>query len=180
MKKNIKKHVENVIKYKGSYYFDRNFANISIKFDEESNKVNISVVSYEDGSQQREQISSEEKVSDIVANIEKVKTRVKKRNSELKSDYLQLVDLVKETSDSNIVFDDKNVKVLISGDEDEITISLNINKDGWDHPLCLYSGDLSAQAVKAIKKAIHTGLCIQKGNVEVVSNAFKSIQKISV
>lgn len=182
MKRNIRKHIENVVKYKGAYYFDRNLANLAIKFDEETNSVAVSMVSYEDSEQQREIFGSAIKVSEIVDMVSLNQATVRQRNTELKADYLQLVDEVKETGVENIVFNDKNtkVRVALSDNESYVHVSLDIDKAGWGGSLLLYNGPLSASAVKTIRKAIHTGLCIQKGNKEVISLAYESMKYIAV
>ncbi len=177
MKRNIRTHIENVLKYRGSYYFDRNFANLTVRYNEEKGGIEVCIVSYEDSEQQREPIGFAKTPMDTVRIIEENKLRVKKLNSQLKADYLQLVDVAKEDDSENVVFDDKDVKVVLSSDFGEIAISLSLNKDGWDQYVAIYEGYSSKEAVKAIKKAIHTGLCVHRGNQEVVSKAYESLRK---
>lgn len=177
MKKDVKTHIECVKKYEGSYYFDRNFANLVVKFNEKEAELDIFIVSYENSEQYKKLIGSAKTVKAAISIVEKSKEDVKELNKQLKSDYLQLVRVVEDTGDSNIVFDDKNVEVKVALSWDGLEVSLNINKPNWEEPILLYQGNSTKKATKAIKKAIHTGLCIQRGSESVILAVYNSLKE---
>jgi len=173
MKKNIQKHVENVKKYEGSYYFSRDMANIVLKFNENTNALDVAIVSYEDSVEKREVIGSGKDIAEATKIIEGMKERVKLLNIQLKADYTQLISNLEERYS---LFDDKDVSVYGALIDGEYTIGLNINKAGWLGEIVLYEGPRVAKAVKALRKGIHTGLCVRRGNKDCVQRAHGVIE----